>query len=54
MVSQVPGGEAGLMIVQHILECGLRINAPVRPGHLPHTIQEAADAQIRSQLKLAC
>jgi hypothetical protein len=53
MVSQVPGAEAGIMIVQHILERGLRINASVRPRHLPHTIQEAADAQVRGQLKLA-
>jgi hypothetical protein len=53
MVSQVPGGEAGVMIIQHILECGLRIDAPMRPGYLPHTVQEAADAQVRSKLKLA-
>jgi hypothetical protein len=54
MVSQVPGGEAGVMIVRHILECGLRIDTPMRPGYLPHTVQEAADAHIRSELKLAC
>jgi hypothetical protein len=54
MVSQIPGSEAGVMIVKHILECGLRIDAPMRPRDLPHAVQEAADAQIRSELKLAC
>jgi hypothetical protein len=54
MVSQVPGGEAGVMIVKHIPERGLRINAPMRPGYLPHTVQKAANAHIRSELKLAC
>jgi hypothetical protein len=52
MVSQIPGGEASVMIVKHILECGLRIDAPMRPGYLPHTVQKAADAHIGSELKL--
>jgi hypothetical protein len=54
MVSQVPGSEAGVMIVKHILERGLRMNAPMRPRYLPHTVQEAANAHIRGELKLAC
>ena len=54
MVSQVPGGEAGIIIVKHILEGGVRIDAPMRPRDLPHTVEEAADAHVRRELQLAC
>jgi hypothetical protein len=54
MVSQIPGGKAGVMIVKHILERRLRIYAPMRPRYLPHTIQEAANAHIGGELQLAC
>ncbi len=50
MVGQVPGGEARIEIVKHVLERSLRIDTPVGARDLPHPIQDPTDAHIRSEL----
>src|SRR5262245_17612687 len=52
MVGEVPGGETGVEIVKHVLERRLRINTPMGTRHLPHPIQDPADAHIKRELKL--
>ena len=53
MVGQVPGCEPGVVIEEHLLDGAHGIDAAVGAGNLPHSIQDAADLEIRGQSKAA-
>jgi len=38
MVSEVPGGESGIVISEHFGNCARRLDAAVRAGDLPHAV----------------
>ena len=53
MVGEVPGGEPGLVIGQHLVDRARRVDRAMRAGDLPHPVEDAADRQIRSELEAA-
>ena len=53
MVGEVPGGEPGVVIGEHLLDRARRVDTAMRAGDLPHPVQDAADAEIGGQLEAA-
>ena len=45
VVGQVPGGETGIVVRQHRIQCGGGVNAAVGPRHLPHAVEYPANGQ---------
>ena len=53
MVREVPGGEARVVIREHLGDRARRIDAAMRAGDLPHAVEDAADIDIGGELETA-
>ena len=53
MVREVEGREAGIQVIEHALDCRLRVDPSVRSRNLPHPVKHPADVQIGGELKPA-
>jgi hypothetical protein len=54
MVSEIPGGEPGVVIGEHLFDRAPRLDRAVAAGDLPHAVQDPADGEIGGQLEAAC
>jgi hypothetical protein len=53
MIGEVPCGEAGIMIGEHLCNCPSGRDVAVSARDLPHPVQNAGDAEIRGELETA-
>src|SRR5215469_10509561 len=51
MIGEVPRGEAGVVIGEHLLDGARRVDMAVDARDLPHAVQDAANAEICGELE---
>jgi hypothetical protein len=53
MIGEIPSGEPGVVIREHLCDCAGWLDVPVGARDLPHPVQKAADREIRGELEAA-
>src|SRR5215469_17031916 len=53
MIGEVPGGEAGVVVREHLFDGAFGVDRTVAAGDLPHSVEDPADLQIGGDLKTA-
>src|SRR5215207_6215109 len=50
MIRQIPRGEPGINIVEHLFDGRFRVNTPMGTRHLPQAVENPAHTEIRGKL----
>jgi probable F420-dependent oxidoreductase len=53
MIGEVPGGEPGVVIGEHLVDRARRVYRAMRPRHLPHPVEDAADREVCGEREAA-
>ena len=53
MIGEIPGGEPGIVIGEHLADRAAGVDRVMPAGDLPHPVQDPADRQIGGELEAA-